>query len=105
MPDPKSSISINKGAVQELALYGPQDRVEALYRETFQTTKRLGLEGGKVFRKQARFQGGRPSIHDIIRWLNSLTTESSEEELVFLKRLHTTVRNRTHEDVIARVEG
>jgi len=105
MPDPTHSVTINKGAVKELALYGPQDRAEALYKETYPVMKKLGMEPGRVFRPQKRFEGGRPCIHDIIPWLESLTEESAEEEKTFLRRLHATVRSRAHQDVIAKVEG
>ena len=110
-------VSINKGAVQEFALYGPQDRVEALFRETHRTLQRLGLkaDGAKALTKSPRFQGGRPSVHDIKRWLDDLrvpgNTEGAEvtaalkKDLNWLKRLHLTVKGRSHTDVVKKTEA
>ena len=104
MGDPKSSVSINFGAVQELAVYGPQERVETLYREVAATAKRLGTAKGRAFRGGTRHKGGRPNIHDIMRWLNALGTESSSTDLKFLGRLYSTLRSRSHDDIVAEVE-
>lgn len=108
-------VAINKGAVQELAVHGPVERVEALLRETQRTLVRLGVDPtkAKVLRKKVRFQGGRPGIHDIKRWLDDLrkpgetegdeVTKQLNTDIQWLCRLHNTVKERSHPDVVKEV--
>jgi len=109
MGHPDRKVVINEGAVKELAMHGPQDRAEALYRETARTLDRLGLKVGKKqagFTRVGRFEGGRPCLHDVVLWLNDLeVTPKYKKDLVFLKKLHATVRGRAYEETIAEVEG
>jgi hypothetical protein len=109
MGHPDRKVAINVGAVKELAVHGAQDRVEALYRETARTVERLGITVGpktKGFRRLKRFQGGRPSVHDVTRWLDDIeNTEKYADDVVMLKALHATCRARAHQDVVEEVEG
>ena len=99
------AVSINKSAVQELAMHGPQDRVEDLYRMVAATCKELGVKPSRAFKKQKRFTGGRPCNHDILRWLQDLPRQGDEADLKFLSKLFATLRGRAHYDVVAKTEG
>jgi len=108
MSHPDRKVSINQGAVRELALFGPVDRIEQLFQETYRTVKRLRLrtKSATPFEGTVRFQGGRPNNHDITRWLDDLDKKDERyvEDIEFLRSLHVTLRGRCHPEVITRVE-
>jgi hypothetical protein len=108
MGHPDRKVVINEGAVKDLALHGGQDRVESLYRETHRTLVRLGLDPKakvRAFSRQKRFTGGRPSVHDVVRWLDDIeNNDKYVEDVKYLKHLHATCRGRAHQDVIDAVE-
>ncbi len=92
-------IAVNEFAVIDLALFGAQDRIESLFGQTTATLDRLGLTTGGIrrgFRKTPRGGvGSHPSIHDIMLWLNNIeNTEQFAEDILFLKRLHLTLKPR-----------
>ena len=110
MVHPNRQVVIKQDAVIELALYGVPERIEPLYRETGRTLKRLGATAGgrvRVFQQAPRFEGGRPSVHDIVPWLNDLEANDPKyvDAINFLKRLHATLRSRSYAVVVAEVEG
>jgi len=98
MKNPDHKVSINEGAVQELALYGSKDNVTALMGLTAATLARLKikrLKGVPAFAKIKAYEGGRPSVLDIKRWLDDLSYDARYvEDVEFLKRLHVTLANR-----------
>ncbi len=87
-------IGVNRHAVTDLAIYGSQDSAESLLRETYRTMKRLGMHlrrGVKVFAKPDPGRGT-ARLHDIIRWLDSLSDD--HPDIDFFKRLHVTLCGR-----------
>jgi len=109
MKNPDYKVSINFGTVQELAVNADQQRAGQLLAETTRTMKRLKLDAGKakVLGNSPRFQGGRPSIHDIVRWLNDIDISKAgyKKDVKFLQRLHVTLKARAHEDVVEEIEA
>jgi len=103
MKNPQHKVTVNQGSVREFAANGAQSQIEVLYRLTAEAVKRLKLIPAKAFRRQPRFEGGKPSTHDILRWLNDLSEESSKEDLFFLRQLHATLRSRVRQVVIDEV--
>lgn len=100
------TVSVNRHALVSLAMYGPTDRVELLFRNLFATVKRIGKPVvGRAFRKVPRGQGAWPNIHDVIRWLDSLDgSEEKEEEVSFLFSLFNTAKGRVRPVVIEKLE-
>ena len=80
MGNPQHKVSVNFDAVHEFAVHGPQDRIESLFIETHRTVQRLGLTVGnvKILPSTTRNMGGRPSVHDLTRWLDNLDTENEK---------------------------
>ena len=109
MSNPAHKVSVRASAVKELALHGPSNTIEMLFRETARTVRRLGIGVGprvRGFSKVSRTQAGRPAVHDIIRWLNGLElTDKYADDVLLLKRLHATLRARCYSDVVKAVEG
>lgn len=90
-----TTIGVNKHAVTDLSLYGPQNRAEALLREVHRTLKRIGLRtdrGIKPFSSASKGNGASANIHDLIRWLDSL--DSRHGDIDFLKQLYKTLCGR-----------
>ena len=101
-------VGVNRPVVTELALYGPQERVESLFRETARTLGRLGIgtKGAKSLGHPRRSVGGSPNLHDVIRWLDDIeNTAEYRMDVKFLKRLHLTARQRVRPEVLAKIEG
>lgn len=94
MKDPKQMVTVNKGAVRQLAMNGTDLQAAEILAHTGPAMQRLGLSPAKAFRRQPRYEGGRPCIHDLIRWLDDLAPGSPAEELMFLRQLDSTVRAR-----------
>ena len=95
---PIGKPGINKHAVVGLALFGPQDRVEMLFRETRRTVKRLKLSlRDATPLTQPPGEGSSPCVHDVMRWLDAL--EPGDGDLKFLTRLHVTARARVRPEV------
>jgi len=83
-----SRVGMNEFAVVSLALYGAQDRVENLYRQTRRTVKRLKLDaaGAEPFKTPPEGQGSQPNIHDVTRWLDGIgRTRKFKKERQLLK--------------------
>jgi hypothetical protein len=100
------TIGINKHAVTELALYGSQGRIDALFRETHSALVRLGLVGTKAraLRRVPKGSGAEPAIHDVRRWLEAIdTTEAYADDRLWLMRLHKTLAVRVDPAVKAEV--
>jgi len=103
-----SRVGINQHAVVALALYGTQDRVENLYRQTKPAVKRLRvrMRGVEPFVVPPDGQGSHPNLHDVIRWLDQLNRERRfRSERRFLKRLHKTVEGRVRPEVKTEVDA
>jgi hypothetical protein len=100
------SVSMNRHALVDLAMYGQQDRVELLFRFLFAATKRIGKPiVGRAFRRVPPGVGAPPNIHDVKRWLDSLdSSEEKTEEVAFLFRVFNTVRARVRPEVIEGLE-
>lgn len=94
MKDPKQMVTVNKGAIRQLAMNGTDQQVAEISLHTGPVMEKLGLKPAKAFRRQPRYEGGKPGIHDLIRWLDDLVPESPAEELMFLRQLDSTVRAR-----------
>jgi hypothetical protein len=106
--DTSMAVSMNRFAVVSLALYGSQDRVEALCIQCYQALKKLKLL--RAARKTEPFdvppagQGSYPHLLDVIRWLESLDS-ASKEEIEFAKRLYVTARRRSRPDLVLEHQG
>ena len=109
-----TSITMNRFAVVDLALYGPVDRVEVLFRQLWATVKWLRLmraaarsrraADGGAFKVPPAGEGGWPCLHDVMRWLDSLKKGPKHaDDVMFLLRLfntcHARVRPATIEDL------
>ncbi len=97
----RSSVTCNRHGIVELALYGPQNQVEALYRAIYAALSRLRLRTRrtKPLNKAPRGRGAWPNIHDVQVWLDSLEkTKDHAEDLDFLKSLFKTVEARIPPD-------
>ena len=99
MKNPSHKVAINRGAVQELALYGSSTALAPLIARVQETLKRLGakrFKGVLPFKKILPYEGGRPSVIDIGRWLDDLQANDARyvEDIDFLKSLHVTLQNR-----------
>ena len=100
-------VGVNEYAVVSLALYGSQDRVENLYRQTRRTVKRLRLniKGAEPFKTVPSGQGSQPNIHDVVRWLDGIKrTRKYKVEFNLLKRLHVTALARVRPEVLTETE-
>ena len=89
------TIGVNKHVITYLAIYGPQNRAEALLREVHRTLKRIGLRTGrgvKPFAKPEKGGGGSVNMHDAICWLDSL--HADHVDVGFLRRLYKTLCGR-----------
>ncbi len=102
---PECCIAVNEHSTVALALYGVQDRVENLFRETSRTLKRLKFKAEKTkpFPEPPEGVGSYPNIHDVTRWLDSLKRRGTKRDVEFLKRLHVTAAKRVRPDVLKQV--
>lgn len=101
-------VTMNQSVVTELAICGPQERVESLFRETARTLKRLETDakGAKPLGHPRRTVGSSPNIHDVIRWMDDIDTSREYwGDIRFLKRLHQTARQRVRPAVLEQIEG
>lgn len=105
MKNPKHRVTVNKGAVRQMALNGTALQAEQLFLATAPAVKRLGLAPAKAFRRQPRYEGGKPGVHDVMRWIGDLDADSPAEELAFLRQLNSTVRARLPQKVVDKVEA
>lgn len=102
-------VSINRGALLELALYGSRDRLEALYWVLLPTILRLKLnpnKDGKARSKPPRSGGNPPNILDIKRWADSLDTEveACEDDAKFCLEIFATCRSRVSDEFAKEVQ-
>lgn len=106
-PSRPATVGINPHAVVSLALYGTQDRAEAMYRETYPAMRRIRVRARRAaaFDVPPRGKGSMPSIHDIKRWLDDLKNdEAHADDVDLLKRLNKTLRDRCRPEVVEAVE-
>jgi len=91
---------VNKHGLVELALYGPQETVENLYRQTKRTLARLGVDekGAKAFVKPPRGSGLVGNFHDVVWWLDGLA--AGNPDVGFAKRVHLTAKSRCRPEVL-----
>ena len=90
-----SKIEVNKSALSDLALHGPDALAETFYHETHAACHRLGLPALEPFAKPLRGAGAWPNIHDTIPWLNSVKLDRVYgEDCKFLARLNATLAVR-----------
>ena len=103
MGNPETKVSMNRHAVVELVLYGMQERVENVFRETMRTRKRLRrrLRGVVALTASPRGMGAYPNGHDITRWLDDLKNdELHESDIQFMLQLHVTAAKRCRPEVL-----
>ena len=96
---PQRKVSVNKGTLIEAALYAGPEKIEPIYSEVCRTLERLEVDpsGAKPFGGVRRTEGGRPSIHDVVYWLDDLKNERKyTRDIRFLKRLYATLKERVY---------
>ena len=97
-------VNLNLNTTVKLALYGGQERVENLFRETRRAMKRLKLKeqpGDEPFKAPPEGTGSEPNIHDVKRWLDSLRrTRKFRAERKVLRQLHATCKLRVRPHVL-----
>lgn len=103
----KVSVSMNRFAIVDFVLYGPETPVEVLFRQLFSAVKRIGKPvTGRAFRLPPKGQGQWPNLHDVVRWLDSLSDqEEKAEEVAFLFKLFNTTRNRVRPELVMKLES
>ena len=97
----KISVSMNRFAVVDLAMFGPVEKVEVLFRQLHAAVKRIGKPvAGRSFRSPPRGVGAWPNLHDVMRWLDSLdASDEKAEEVAFLHRLYNTAKAKVRSEV------
>jgi len=102
----KISVTMNRFAIVDSVLYGPELTVEILFRQLFPTVKRIGKPVvGRSFRRPPRGVGVWPNLHDVMRWLDSLDdSEEKAEEVAFLHKLYNTAKARVRPEVLEELE-
>lgn len=103
----KLVVTMNRFAIVDFVLYGPEVSVEVLYRQLFLAVKRIGkLVTGRAFRRPPKGEGAWPNLHDVVRWLDSLDdSEEKAEEVSFLFSLYNTTRSRVRPEVMKKLES
>jgi len=102
----KLSVSMNRSAIVDFVLFGPETPVEVLFRQLFSAVKRIGKPvTGRAFRRPPRGEGAWPNLHDVVRWLDSLDdSEEKAEEVEFLHKLFNTTKTRVRPEVLEELE-
>jgi len=97
----KLSVAMNRFAIVDLAMYGPVEKVEVLFRQLHAAVVRIGKRvRGRGFRRPPAGQGMWPNLHDVMQWLNSLdASEEKAEEVAFLHKLYNTCKARVRQEV------
>ena len=93
----KRSVVVNRDALNTLALYGAQDKVEPFYHEVQRTFERLELPtSNKTLQGAPNTKANAPNILDVKRWLDSLDPDNPEcdEDVTYLLKLHATLASR-----------
>jgi len=105
-PEPKSKIGINFDAIRSLALHGPVDKLEGLYRHANRCLGYLGLESGKPFESVEK-SNTYPLQHDIMRWMDGIGKRGRymRGDRSFLKDFHATMRIRLPKSFLEQVES
>ena len=96
MADPKVKVTMNRHALADLVLFAPREKLEACFRQFDRTVKRLGVPvTGRAIKRVPRGVGQHPGLHDVMRWLDSLTAEKEDEaDVKFLFRLYNACLSR-----------
>lgn len=108
MPNPNVTVTMNRHAIVDLALFGQEDRVEGLFRRLNLAMRRLKIpfDQGKRFRRPPAGIGAHPGLHDVQRWLDSvLRLRKNKDEMVFISNLYATCRGRVRPDVLEKMES
>ncbi len=103
----KLSVTMNRFAIVDFVLYGPEVSVEVLFRQLFSAVKRIGKPvAGRAFRRPPKGEGAWPNLHDVVRWLDSLDdSEEKAEEVSFLFKLYNTTKLRVRPEVLKELES
>lgn len=103
----KLAVTMNRFALVDFVLYGPEVPVEVLFRQLFLAVKRIGKPvAGRAFRRPPKGEGAWPNLHDIVRWLDSLDdSEEKAEEVSFLFKLYNTTKLRVRPEVLKKLES
>jgi len=103
----KLAVSMNRFAITDFVLYGPEVSVEVLFRQLFLTVKRIRKPvTGRAFRQPPKGEGAWPNLHDVVRWLDSLDdSEEKAEEVSFLFKLYNTIKFRVRPEVLKKLES
>lgn len=106
---PTRKVNINRSALLGGALYDGPEKLEALYRHTTSTVKRLEMDpakAGKPATKPPRGGGNTPNMLDVRRWLDSITDDKADaDDLAFALTIHATVRSRLSEEAAAKIHA
>lgn len=103
MGNPETQVAMNRHSIAELVLYGMQERVENVFRETKRTRRRLRrrLRGVVALTAAPKGVGAYPNGHDILRWLDDLKNdELHESDIQFMLQLHVTAAKRCRPEVL-----
>jgi len=100
-----TSVTMNRHAIVDLALFGPADKIEAVFRQLYPTMKKLRLlrfvDKAQAFVEPPDGLGSWPQLHDTMRWLDSLTRNAEhKDDRLFLLRLYKTLLSRVRPEVI-----
>lgn len=105
----KRTVTVNEGGLLNGAMYDGPEKLEALYRLTTPTLKRLGYDpaqAGTARSNPPRSGGNMPGMLDVKRWLDSLEdTPALEKDIEFLLMIHATVRGRLTDSVTAKIHA
>ena len=103
----KLTVTMNRFALVDFVLYGPEVSVEVLFRQLFLTVKRIGMPViGRAFRQPPKGEGAWPNLHDTVRWLDSLDdSEKKVGEVSFFFKLYNTTKLRVRPEVLKKLES
>ena len=99
MKNPSHKASVNEGALKELILFAPEEKVGVFTQLFKNTLKRLGVKrfrGVHPFTKFGSYKGSRPSPLDVKTWLSDLDAKDPRyaADILFLKRIYVTATQR-----------
>lgn len=103
----KLCVTMNRHAIVEQMMLSSEQEVEVLFRQLFATVKRISKPvAGRAFRRIPRGVGMWPSLHDTMRWLDSLDdSDEKAEEVAFLHKLFNTAKGRARPELIELLES
>lgn len=95
--EPESGVSINREAFESSAIHGTSTKVNGLYREIRATLRKLNCNPkGVAPLSPCEESGTHPGLLDVKRWLDSLTSDSSDLE--WLCSVYNTLEQRVSPD-------